>query len=76
MPLLPSVETGFGASQASCLPLYWRLRFLTVRTRPLVWNFKDSILKGPENQTKYWIELHDAVNSKKDAGFDVSITDY
>lgn len=49
---------------------------LLADTTGTVWNFEDSILEGPDNQTKYWIELHDAVSSKKDAGFDVSITDY
>jgi lysophospholipase len=41
-----------------------------------VWNFDDSILQGPSDQTKYWIQLQTAVSSKEDAGFEVSITDY
>lgn len=40
-----------------------------------VWDFNRSILVGPENQVDYLKDLGGAVLSKRDAGFDVSITD-
>ena len=40
-----------------------------------VWDFNRSILLGPEGQSNYYRDLLDSVLSKRDAGFDVSITD-
>lgn len=42
-----------------------------------VWDFNRSILIGPTTTTttKYYEDLLDAIRSKRDAGFDVSITD-
>lgn len=48
-----------------------------------VWEFQNSILKGPDtgglqilDTVKYFDNLHDAVSGKADAGFQTSITDY
>ena len=48
-----------------------------------VWQFDRSIIKGPEssgisivNTADYWLDVHKAVESKSDAGFETSITDY
>lgn len=48
-----------------------------------VWQFKNSILKGPDtggiqifDSASYYKDIRDAVKGKKDAGFPTSITDY
>lgn len=48
-----------------------------------VWNFQDSILEGPDedgislfNSIEYYRELSNAVDAKRSAGYEVSITDY
>ncbi|KAB8231205.1 lysophospholipase catalytic domain-containing protein [Aspergillus alliaceus] len=48
-----------------------------------VWEFKNSILEGPDvkhfqliNTAAYWKDLADAVKSKKKAGYNTSLTDY
>ncbi|KAL2359160.1 hypothetical protein RJZ56_008005 [Blastomyces dermatitidis] len=48
-----------------------------------VWEFSESILEGPTekgikflNSVDYYKEIYRAVEGKKDAGFDVSLTDY
>jgi lysophospholipase len=41
-----------------------------------VWDFQQSILAGPSTVSNYYMELLDAVDSKVDAGFQDSITDY
>ncbi|KAB8074221.1 lysophospholipase [Aspergillus leporis] len=48
-----------------------------------VWDFKNSILEGPDvkhfqllTTASYWKDLHDAVKAKKEAGYDTSLTDY
>ncbi|EEH02551.1 lysophospholipase Plb1 [Histoplasma capsulatum G186AR] len=48
-----------------------------------VWEFNNSILEGPTqkgikllNTVDYYKEIYDAVEGKKKAGFDVSLTDY
>ncbi|KAK8016507.1 lysophospholipase catalytic domain-containing protein [Apiospora rasikravindrae] len=48
-----------------------------------LWQFSRSILKGPKesgisilNTASYWDDVHDAVNAKRDAGYEASITDY
>lgn len=48
-----------------------------------VWNFQDSILEGPDedgislfNSIDYYRELSSAVDDKRSAGYEVSITDY
>ncbi|KAL7620644.1 Lysophospholipase 1 [Parahypoxylon ruwenzoriense] len=48
-----------------------------------LWQFSNSIFQGPKdrgisvvNTVEYWNEIMDQVNTKRDAGFDVSITDY
>lgn len=48
-----------------------------------LWDFENSILKGPQTSSiqllssaDYWTELLDAVGGKRDAGFNTSITDY
>lgn len=48
-----------------------------------VWNFQDSILEGPDdtgvtlfNSIEYFRELSNAVDAKRTAGYEVSITDY
>ncbi|KIW39022.1 uncharacterized protein PV06_08839 [Exophiala oligosperma] len=40
-----------------------------------VWDFNQSILIGPLGQPNYYRDLRDSVLSKRDAGFNVSITD-
>lgn len=40
-----------------------------------VWDFNRSILIGPEDHPNYYRDLRDSVLSKRDAGFNVSITD-
>ncbi|KAK8103767.1 lysophospholipase [Apiospora kogelbergensis] len=48
-----------------------------------LWQFSRSILKGPKesgisilNTASYWDDVHDAVDAKRDAGYNASITDY
>ena len=48
-----------------------------------VWEFSSSILKGPAkeglsilNRASYFDDLNDSVQSKEDAGYDTTITDY
>ncbi|KAK6818818.1 lysophospholipase [Apiospora arundinis] len=48
-----------------------------------LWQFSRSILKGPKdsgisilNTASYWDDVHDAVDAKRDAGYEASITDY
>ncbi|KAK2803069.1 Lysophospholipase 1 [Emmonsiellopsis sp. PD_5] len=48
-----------------------------------VWEFAESILEGPSeggigilNTADYYSEIFDAVKGKKEAGYDISITDY
>ncbi|KAE8370632.1 lysophospholipase catalytic domain-containing protein [Aspergillus caelatus] len=48
-----------------------------------VWDFKNSILEGPDvkhfqliNTAAYWKDLYDAVKDKREAGFNTSLTDY
>lgn len=49
-----------------------------------LWELSNSIIKGPQsegllglvNTAQYWSQLNDQVNSKKDAGFDISLSDY
>ncbi|KAK7745553.1 Lysophospholipase 1 [Cytospora paraplurivora] len=48
-----------------------------------VWKFDRSIFVGPEqsglsilNTVEYWDDVKDTVETKSDAGFDISITDY
>ena len=41
-----------------------------------VWEFGNSILKGPESDAGYYVQLVDLVDDKSDAGFETSITDY
>ncbi|KAL2810290.1 lysophospholipase catalytic domain-containing protein [Aspergillus granulosus] len=48
-----------------------------------VWDLRNNILEGPDREhfqtlhtASYWSDLVDAVHSKRDAGFDTSITDY
>ncbi|KAE8153114.1 lysophospholipase catalytic domain-containing protein [Aspergillus avenaceus] len=48
-----------------------------------VWEFKNSILEGPDvkhfqivSTAKYWKDLAEAVKSKKEAGYNTSLTDY
>jgi lysophospholipase len=41
-----------------------------------VWEFSDSILSGPPNADQYYRQLINDVNSKSDAGFQTSLTDY
>ncbi|KFG84068.1 lysophospholipase precursor [Metarhizium anisopliae] len=45
---------------------------------PQIWQFDDSILKGPEQYSllQYYSEILDDVDAKDKAGFDRSITDY
>ena len=45
-------------------------------TTSTLWQLDDSILEGPGNQSSYWRQLVNAVNSKEDAGFETSIVDY
>lgn len=54
-----------------------------LRDSGTVWQFDNSILKGPPaggiqilNTAEYYGDLLDAVQGKRDAGFDASITDY
>ncbi|KAI0895541.1 lysophospholipase catalytic domain-containing protein [Annulohypoxylon nitens] len=48
-----------------------------------LWQFSNSIFQGPKsrgisivNTVEYWDEIMDQVDDKRDAGYDVSITDY
>ncbi|KAI5859655.1 lysophospholipase catalytic domain-containing protein [Durotheca rogersii] len=48
-----------------------------------LWQFSNSIFEGPRgrglsivNTARYWDDVSDQVDEKRDAGFDVSITDY
>ena len=48
-----------------------------------VWQFQNSILEGPDeggiqilDTAGYYRDLYDAVNGKRDAGYDTSLTDY
>ncbi|KAI1090334.1 lysophospholipase catalytic domain-containing protein [Rostrohypoxylon terebratum] len=48
-----------------------------------LWQFSNSIFEGPKsrgisivNTVEYWDEIMDQVDDKRDAGYDVSITDY
>jgi lysophospholipase len=41
-----------------------------------VWNFNQSVLKGPTGVTGYFRQLLNTVDGKENAGFPVSITDY
>ncbi|KAF1997388.1 lysophospholipase [Amniculicola lignicola CBS 123094] len=48
-----------------------------------VWQLGQSIIEGPKtggiqllNTAEYYNNLHDSVNSKEDAGYDVTLTDY
>ncbi|KAI9762580.1 MAG: Lysophospholipase 1 [Geoglossum simile] len=43
-----------------------------------LWEFSNSILKGPEqiDTTEYYNEIYSNITGKNDAGFNISITDY
>ena len=45
-----------------------------------LWNFSNPLLAGPDSSTlglaDYWKTLHDAVEGKADAGYNVTFTDY
>ena len=47
-----------------------------------VWDFENSIFEGPKegiaviSTVSYWNDIHDAVTSKANAGFQTSVTDY
>ncbi|KAH8705870.1 lysophospholipase catalytic domain-containing protein [Talaromyces proteolyticus] len=41
-----------------------------------IWQFDQSVLSGPTNDTAYFRELLNTVDGKEEAGFPVSITDY
>jgi lysophospholipase len=48
-----------------------------------VWEFQDSLIEGPDdagisfvNTLEYWRDILSDVDSKRDAGYEVSITDY
>jgi lysophospholipase len=48
-----------------------------------LWQFSNSIIQGPEesgisilNTARYWYDIADQVDDKRDAGYGVSITDY
>lgn len=55
----------------------------TLLSENKVWDFENSIIKGPKeaglstvNRIQYWSEVANEVAKKKDAGFEISITDY
>lgn len=49
-----------------------------------IWDLSNSIIEGPEaggflgvfKTAKYWSEVYDQVNAKRDAGFDITLADY